>query len=53
MSNLVFLFILAVVIIALIILRMPKRRSRPLTFPYRAREFLLSPAERSFFGVLE
>jgi len=53
MSNLVYLFILAAVIVALIILRMPKRQSEPLTFPYQSQEFLLSPAERSFLGVLD
>ena len=53
MSNLVYLFILAAVIVALIILRMPKRPSGPLSFPYRSKAFLLSPAERSFLGVLD
>ena len=53
MSNLVYLFILAAVILALIILRMPKRQTEPQAFPYQSREFLLSPAERSFLGVLE
>jgi len=53
MSNLVYLFILAAVIVALIILRMPKRPSAPIAFPYRSKAFLLSPAERSFMGVLD
>ena len=53
MSNLVYLFILAAVIVALIILRMPKRPSAPIDFPYRSKAFLLSPAERSFLGVLD
>jgi hypothetical protein len=53
MSNLVYLFILAAVIVALIILRMPKRPSAPAAFPYRSKAFLLSPAERSFMGVLD
>ena len=53
MSNLVYLFILAAVILALIILRMPKRQTEPQAFPYQSREFLLSPAERSFLGVLD
>ena len=53
MSNLVYLFILAAVILALIILRMPKRQAGPQAFPYQSREFLLSPAERSFLGVLD
>jgi hypothetical protein len=53
MSNLVYLFILAALIVALIILRMPKRPSAPVDFPYRSKAFLLSPAERSFLGVLD
>ena len=53
MSNLVYLFILAAVILALIILRMPKRQTEPQAFPYQSRGILLSPAERSFQGVLD
>lgn len=54
MSNLVYLIILLVVVIVLVNLR---RRSQGQTelqaFPYRSKEFLMSPAERSFLGVLD
>ena len=53
MSNLFYLIILAAVVALLVILRMPKRQTEPQPFPYQSREFLLSPAERSFLGVLD
>lgn len=53
MSNLVYLFILIAVVVAMVILRMPKRRNDQLIFPYSSKEFLMSPAERSFLGVLD
>jgi len=53
MSNLVYLFILLAVVVAMVILRMPKRRNDQLTYPYSSKEFLMSPAERSFLGVLD
>lgn len=53
MSNAVYLFIFVVVIVALVLLRMPKRPRDPLVFPYQSREHLVSPAERSFLGLLD
>lgn len=53
MSNFIYLFILLAVVVAMVILRMPKRQTDPLTFPYQSKEFLMSPAERSFLGILD
>ena len=53
MSNLVYLLILVAIVAFLVYQRMPKPKGEPRTFPYRSKENLLSPAERSFLGVLE
>jgi predicted RNA-binding Zn-ribbon protein involved in translation (DUF1610 family) len=53
MSSYVYLLILVAIVALFIILRMPKRQTAPLTFPYHAKKFLLSSAERSFLGVLD
>ena len=54
MSNILYLIILvAIVALVAIIQRIMKRQAVPLTFPYHTKESLLSPAERSFLGVLD
>jgi hypothetical protein len=53
MSNFIYLLILIAIVAFLVYQRMTKQQGEPRTFPYRSKEFLLSPAERSFLGVLE
>ncbi len=53
MPNLLYVLILLAIVVALVILRKPKSPKKPFSYPYQSKEFLISPSERSFFGVLD
>ena len=53
MPNLLFLFLLLAVLAGLLVLKKYVKPGSPIAFPYKAKNSLCSPAERSFLGVLE